>query len=590
MTTQTAQWDVIVVGGGLAGLAAGATTASAGALTLVLEAHQPGGRARTIERDGFVFNMGAHALYRGGAGMAVLRSLGIDPQGAAPPLARYRALIDGQQHVLPTGPASMLRTTAVGGRSKVQLARLLARLPHLKTANLAGMSVSDWLVDQGLRPDAERLARALVRLSTYASDLREMDAGAAMGQVQMAAKQGVMYLDGGWAQLLQGLSRLVEVGAGVAVRRMEPAGQKVEVVVDGSEPQTLVARAVIVAAGGPDATRALFPADPGWSELGSPVTAACLDVGVTHPPDPGYLLGIDEPLYATTQSPPARHAPAGQAVVSVLRYGARKAAADRPQMEAHLREAGVREGDIRASRFLANMVVAGTAPRPSTGGMQGRLAVTAYIGPWLPEPVVVAPGPEESAELSESLTLGFLTVFEKLEPVERAVFLMVDVFGVAYPDVAEAVGKSEVACRQIASRARRRLRERPARPHAAIDRRVVDELVMAIAVGDVETAMARLAPDAVLVSDGGSKRRAARRPVVGAGRIVRFLVNLAHRELESIEVAPVTVNGDPGIVLTLNGAVDLVAAFELDGDRVAAIWLVRNPDKLENLAEPIVLA
>jgi hypothetical protein len=89
------------------------------------------------------------------------------------------------------------------------------------------------------------------------------------------------------------------------------------------------------------------------------------------------VLGIDEPLYATTQSPPARHAPHGQAVVSVLRYGARKAAVDRPQLEAHLREAGVREGDIRASRFLATMVVAGTAPRPSTGGMQGRPAVTA---------------------------------------------------------------------------------------------------------------------------------------------------------------------------------------------------------------------
>jgi RNA polymerase sigma-70 factor (ECF subfamily) len=213
-----------------------------------------------------------------------------------------------------------------------------------------------------------------------------------------------------------------------------------------------------------------------------------------------------------------------------------------------------------------------------------------YIGPWLPEPVVVAPGPEESAELSESLTLGFLTVFEKLQPVERAVFLMADVFGVAYPDVAEAVGKSEVACRQIASRARRRLRERPARPHAAIDRKIVDELLVAIALGDVETAMARLAPDAVLVSDGGAKRRAARRPVVGAARIVRLLVNLAHRESQSIEVAPVTVNGDPGIVVTLNGAVDLVAAFELDGERVAAIWMVRNPDKLENLAQPIVLA
>jgi RNA polymerase sigma-70 factor (ECF subfamily) len=215
-----------------------------------------------------------------------------------------------------------------------------------------------------------------------------------------------------------------------------------------------------------------------------------------------------------------------------------------------------------------------------------------YVGPWLPEPVVVAPGPEESAELSESLTLGFLTVFDRLAPVERAVFLLVDVFGVAYPDVSAAVGKSEVACRQIASRARRRLRDRPARPHGPVDRQVVDELIVAVAMGDVDSALARLLPDAVLVSDGGPKRRAARRPVVGAERIVRFLVNLSHRhyQAQTLQVAPVTVNGDPGIAVSLDGELDFVAAFEVDGDRVGAIWLVRNPDKLENLDEPIVLA
>jgi RNA polymerase sigma-70 factor (ECF subfamily) len=119
---------------------------------------------------------------------------------------------------------------------------------------------------------------------------------------------------------------------------------------------------------------------------------------------------------------------------------------------------------------------------------------------------------------------------------------------------------------------------------------VVDALVVAVALGDVDGALARLTPDAVMVSDGGPKRRAARRPVVGADRIVRFLVNLAHHEFGSAQVAPVTVNGDPGIILTLNGEVDFVAAFEVDGERVSAIWLVRNPDKLENLAERIVLA
>jgi phytoene dehydrogenase-like protein len=374
----TDQRDVIVVGAGLAGLTAGATAAAGGASTLVLEAHAPGGRARTVERDGFVFNMGAHALYCGGPGARVLADFGIHPKGTAPPLAHYRALAGGEQHLLPTGPTTMLRTTALSGRSKVQLAKVLGRLPYLKPARLAGMSVTQWLAELDLRLDAEALCRALIRLSTYASDMDEMGADAAVAQLQAAAKTGVLYLDGGWSQLLDRLSERVEVQSGVAVRRLEPAAGKIEVVVDdGGQERRLVAGAVVVAVGGPAASRALFPADPGWPELGPPVTAACLDVGVARPPHPGYLLGIDDPLYATTQAPPAKQAPEGQAVMGVLRYGARTATEDRPQLEEHLRAAGVADDDIRVSRFLANMVVAGTSPRPSLGGMAGRPAVTA---------------------------------------------------------------------------------------------------------------------------------------------------------------------------------------------------------------------
>jgi RNA polymerase sigma-70 factor (ECF subfamily) len=201
----------------------------------------------------------------------------------------------------------------------------------------------------------------------------------------------------------------------------------------------------------------------------------------------------------------------------------------------------------------------------------------------------VEAGPEDAAELSESLTLGFLTLLDRLGPVERAVFLLVEVFGVPYPEVSDTVGKSEVACRQIASRARRRLRGGPGRGSSRAERRVIDELMVAVAIGDVEAALARVAPDAVLVTDGGPKRRAARRPVVGADRIVRFLTNLARRSYEHAEVTPVTVNGDPGLVVKLGGAVDLVASFEVNNERVEAIWMVRNPDKLEHAAEPVAL-
>jgi RNA polymerase sigma factor (sigma-70 family) len=213
-----------------------------------------------------------------------------------------------------------------------------------------------------------------------------------------------------------------------------------------------------------------------------------------------------------------------------------------------------------------------------------------YPGPWLPEPVVLTPGPEEVAELSESLTLGFLSVLDRLGPLERAVFLLVEVFGFTYTEISETVGKSEVACRQIASRARRRLRAPSGRSASGTERRVVDELVVAVAQGDVAGALARVAPDAVLVSDGGPTRRAARRPVVGAERVVRFLTNLGRRTYVGAEVVPSTINGDPGLIVRLEGSVDFAAAFEVEHDRVAAIWLVRNPDKLEHLTEPITLS
>lgn len=219
-----------------------------------------------------------------------------------------------------------------------------------------------------------------------------------------------------------------------------------------------------------------------------------------------------------------------------------------------------------------------------------------YVGPWLPEPVVsaarfdgAANETEARAELAESLTFGFLAVLDQLSPTERAVFLLADVFSVPYADVAAAVGKSEVACRQIASRARRRLREGRLRAPTGAERQVVDELLVAVALGDMNTVLARLAPDVVAVSDGGAQRRAARRPVVGRDRVARFFCNLARRHPE-VWVNPVTVNGDPGIVAGIGEQIDFVAAFEVEDAHVAAIWLVRNPDKLEHVLDPVAIA
>jgi RNA polymerase sigma-70 factor (ECF subfamily) len=209
------------------------------------------------------------------------------------------------------------------------------------------------------------------------------------------------------------------------------------------------------------------------------------------------------------------------------------------------------------------------------------------VGPWLPEPLVSAAGPEDAAVLADSLRLGFLAVLDQLTPVERAVFLLADVFAVPFAEIAASVDKSEVACRQIASRARRRVRQPTSARDPDAERAITDELMTAIAVGDIAQVLERLAPDVVCVADGGATRRAARRPVIGAPRVARLLVNLAHRYRGDIEVRTATVNGDAGVVIVIGGVVDLVVAVEIRDRRVAMIRLMRNPDKLAHVECPV---
>jgi RNA polymerase sigma-70 factor (ECF subfamily) len=213
-----------------------------------------------------------------------------------------------------------------------------------------------------------------------------------------------------------------------------------------------------------------------------------------------------------------------------------------------------------------------------------------YPGPWLPDPLISEPGPEEAAELADSLTLGFLVLLDQLTPVERAVFVLADVFDMPFSEIAPAVGRSEVACRQIASRARRRLRpEKPPGPATAADRELLAGLVAAVAAGDMDAVIARLAPDVVCVTDAGPQRRAARRPVVGPHRVSRFLVNLAARFQGRTEFCPATVNGAAGLIVKIDGGLDQVWAVETDDGRISAMRMVRNPDKLVSFGHPMAV-
>ncbi|HUP84591.1 MAG TPA: RNA polymerase sigma factor SigJ [Acidimicrobiales bacterium] len=213
-----------------------------------------------------------------------------------------------------------------------------------------------------------------------------------------------------------------------------------------------------------------------------------------------------------------------------------------------------------------------------------------YVGPWVAEPLVLEPGPEETAVRTESLTLGFLALLDRLAPVERAVFLLADVFGVPFAEIAETVGRSPAACRQIASRARSRVRSAAPRFAASPDRRVVEEFLVAVALGDIDAVLARLSPEAVCVSDGGANKRAARRPVVGADRVARFFVNLARRYGAEASFASATINGCAGLIVSMGGGIELAAAFEVADGRVRSIWVVRNPDKLVHLVDAVPIS
>lgn len=209
-----------------------------------------------------------------------------------------------------------------------------------------------------------------------------------------------------------------------------------------------------------------------------------------------------------------------------------------------------------------------------------------YLGPWLPDPLVPATGgsdPEIATELAESMTLGFLVVLDTLSATERAVFLLADVFGEPYPAIAAAVDKTEENCRQIASRARRKVRGARPPDVSPAPAAVLTELVTATASGDVAAVLALLAPDVVFVSDGGPDRPAARRPVVGCERVARFLVSFAsHLAAATMEL--LRVNGEVVAGLRLDDGLVLIGADVQDG-KVVSIRAQLNPDKLAHIAQ-----
>lgn len=211
-----------------------------------------------------------------------------------------------------------------------------------------------------------------------------------------------------------------------------------------------------------------------------------------------------------------------------------------------------------------------------------------YVGNWLPEPLATEPwsAPDRDAELASDLSMAFLVLLERLAPEERAAFLLREVLGADYAEIARVLEKSEAACRQMVHRARTRVREeRPRFPVAPETKeRLVRRFLSALEAEDQESLLAVVAEDATFTSDGGGRVNAARRVIRGADRVVRLLLGLERKYAGLVTHAVEWINGDPALVTRVGDQLAHITSVEIDGERVVAFYRVLNPEKLRHVA------
>jgi phytoene dehydrogenase-like protein len=370
--------DVVVVGGGLAGLTTAVLAARSGVSVTLIDSGGLGGRARTTVKDGYRLNQGPRAVYLSGPAVTLLRTMGITLTGGSPPATSAHVVYRGEMHRMPANPALMLRSRLLSAREKARLGLLLARLGRIDTASLSDRSAAEWLAGLELGDAASALIATLQRISSYVGEPDQLSADISVAQLRDAVTgPGVSYLDGGWQSLVDQLAARagqadVRVRTSSAVRSIEAGPTGYRVVTDAG---AVVGRALVMAVGSPASTGRLLPAAATWSDLGPDVTAACLDLGLATVASPPAVFSMDEPLYLSTHCPPADLAPPGGSVVHVMRNGARDAALDQADLWRHAARAGIHEPDAVVRRFLPTMTVTHAIPVPGSGGLAGRPSV-----------------------------------------------------------------------------------------------------------------------------------------------------------------------------------------------------------------------
>ena len=386
MDARETKTDVVVVGGGMAGLAAACYLARAGVgVTLFERAPYTGGRAATLEADGFLFNRGGHALYTGGAASRVLEELGVSYEHGIP--KDTFVLEGGKLSPFPADPLGFLRVDFLGPGDKLALLRFFAALGGTKPSNLAGTSVRDWLDRKIRRPRLRRLMSAFARTFTYTTALDLVSAELFVEKLQRSLKHPIHYVDGGWRVLVDGLreaaehagARVVE-GARVEAVELDNGRTRGVRLRDGG---VLRASAVVLATGARDAAALVDGGAPMMRRIVGglvPVKTACLDVALSHLPVPDnpVVLDLDGPRFASAQSVYApRVAPEGAALVVTFKQLDPRRPGDPAEDERDLEDLldaaqpGWRDVLVRR-QYLPRIESVGALPTAAGGGFAGR--------------------------------------------------------------------------------------------------------------------------------------------------------------------------------------------------------------------------
>ncbi|MEU6100371.1 RNA polymerase sigma-70 factor [Streptomyces flaveolus] len=256
--------------------------------------------------------------------------------------------------------------------------------------------------------------------------------------------------------------------------------------------------------------------------------------------------------------------------------------------ETWLRWAGVDLAEVRDPRaYLVRITTRQALTRLRTLGRRKE----SYVGSWLPEPLLTTPDVAEDVELADSVSMAMMLVLETLTPTERAVFVLREVFDLDYDEIAEAVDKSPAAVRQTAHRARAHVAAR--RPRGVVSptetRDALDAFQRAVRTGDLQGLLDILAPDVVLLGDGGGIKQAVLRPVTGADKVARLMIGGLMKQGDAVSMGAAQVNGYPALIVRLDGELDTVMAVRFDEGRITGLYAVRNPEKLSGMRRETVL-